>query len=151
VISWRRLVLLRAFVFAVKGQWSYTGSEARTRLSGAGWALACAGIPPASRRQCSARNYRAQSWMGARNQGRALRGTQTTECVLSDLARPQVPQFVTAVCGNDIVTDAPCTRVGDACFVHPAWPYPDGCLCWPTDHGLVWGCAPVFGWFTSTP
>lgn len=74
-----------------------------------------------------------------------------TECVLSDLARPQVPQFVTAVCRDGIVTDAPCTRVGDACFLHPAWPFPDGCLCWPTDHGLAWGCAPVFGWFTSTP
>jgi hypothetical protein len=74
-----------------------------------------------------------------------------TECVLSDLARPQVPQFVTAVCADGIVTDVPCTQVGDACFLHPAWPYPDGCLCWPTDHGLVWGCAPVFGWFTSTP
>ena len=74
-----------------------------------------------------------------------------TDCVLTDLARPQVPQIVSAVCGDGIATDVPCARVGDACFLHPAWPYPDGCLCWPTDHGMVWGCAPVFGWFTSTP
>jgi hypothetical protein len=73
------------------------------------------------------------------------------DCGLSDLARPQVPQVVSATCADGIATDVSCARVGDACFLHPDWPYPDGCLCWPTDHGLVWGCAPVFDWFSYLP
>jgi hypothetical protein len=72
-----------------------------------------------------------------------------SDCLLTDLARPQVPKVVTTMCAAETETDVLCSRPGDACYLHANWPYPDGCLCWPTPSGLVWGCGPVFGWFTT--
>jgi hypothetical protein len=72
-----------------------------------------------------------------------------SDCLLSDMARPQVPKVVTTICAAETATDVLCSRPGDACYLHANWPYPDGCLCWPTPLGLVWNCGPVFGWFTT--
>jgi hypothetical protein len=72
-----------------------------------------------------------------------------SDCLLTDLARPQVPKVVTTICAAETATDVLCSRPGDACFLHANSPYPDGCLCWPTPSGLVWGCGPVFGWFAT--
>ena len=71
------------------------------------------------------------------------------DCLLTDLARPQVPEVVTTICAAETTTDGLCSRPGDACYLHANSPYPDGCLCWPTPSGLVWNCGPVFGWFTT--
>jgi hypothetical protein len=76
---------------------------------------------------------------------------QCNECQLTDLARPQVPTVVSATCAAGTASGSPCAQVSDACFLHPDSPYPDGCLCWPTATGMIWSCAPVFGWFTLPP
>jgi hypothetical protein len=76
---------------------------------------------------------------------------QCNDCPITTLARPQVPETVSATCADGIVSGAACSQVGDACFVNPDSPYPIGCLCWPTATGMIWSCAPVFGWFTLPP
>jgi hypothetical protein len=74
-----------------------------------------------------------------------------SNCQIPQSLRPQIPTVVSATCGDDAASDVLCQQSGDACLLHPDWPYPDGCLCWPTDHGLTWGCAPVFDWFSVSP
>jgi hypothetical protein len=76
---------------------------------------------------------------------------QCDDCQLTALTRPQVPTVVSATCTDGIASGSPCSHVGDACFLHPDSPYPDGCLCWATTTGMIWGCAPVFGWFSLPP
>jgi hypothetical protein len=76
---------------------------------------------------------------------------QCNDCQITALARPQVPTLVSATCADGVATGSLCPQVGDACFVHPDSSYPDGCLCWPTATGMIWSCAPVFGWFTLPP
>lgn len=73
------------------------------------------------------------------------------ECQLTALARPQVPTVVSATCADGVVSGVSCSQVAEACFLHPDSPFPDGCLCWPTTTGMIWNCAPVFGWFTLPP
>jgi hypothetical protein len=93
---------------------------------------------------------------GLHNLGRSVctcisNALHCSDCILSDQARPQVPQVVSVTCADGIATGVACARVGDACFLHPGWPYPDGCLCWSTPLGMVWNCAPVFDWFSFLP
>ena len=76
---------------------------------------------------------------------------QCDDCQIAALARPEVPEAVSATCGDSVASGTQCTQVGEACFVDPGSPYPDGCLCWPTATGMIWNCAPVFGWFTLPP
>jgi hypothetical protein len=76
---------------------------------------------------------------------------QCNDCKITDLARAQVPTIVADTCAESVASGRLCAQVGDACFVNPASPYPDGCLCWPTATGLIWNCAPVFGWFALPP
>lgn len=73
---------------------------------------------------------------------------QCSDCQLTALARPQVPEIVSAICADSAISGTPCSQVGEACFSTPDSPYPNGCLCWPTATGMLWNCAPVFDWFT---
>jgi hypothetical protein len=76
---------------------------------------------------------------------------QCNDCQITALARPQVPEIVSATCAEGVASGTLCSQVSEACFVDPDSPYPVGCLCWPTATGMIWNCAPVFGWFTLTP